>query len=335
MSVEMDKISTRDAFGDVLVDLAMQNEKIMYLAADTLSVGGFKFNNQSPERALNVGIAEQNMTLMGAGMATCGAKVFIASYAAFASMRMCEQVRTFVAYPNLDVKIIAGMGGLSGGEEGVTHQGTEDVSIMRSIPNMVVVVPADAAATRVITKVITEYEGPVYLRLGKNESPKVFDDNYQFEIGKANIIKSEGEYAAIICNGPVTGRCVRAVEALKQAGYGVKLIEMPCVKPIDRETILWAAMECGLLVTMEDNNILGGLGSAVAEVVSEAGSAAIVKRMGLEDQFSQSGDCEELLDLHGFGVEDLVKTLQEEIEKGRRQESTWKGRDSLAGGNPA
>jgi transketolase len=315
MSVEFDKISTRDAFGDVLADMAAQDDRIMYLAADTLSVGGFKFQSKSPERALNVGIAEQNMTLMGAGMAACGAKVFIASYAAFASMRMCEQVRTFIAYPNLDVKIIAGMGGLSGGEEGVTHQGTEDVSLMRSIPNMAVVVPADAAATRVITKVITKYEGPVYLRLGKNESPKVFDDNYQFTIGKANIMQSEGKDAAIICNGPVVGRCVCAVEALRQAGYGVKLIEMPCVKPIDRETIIWAAQECGLLVTMEDNNILGGLGSAVAEVVSETGCSAIVKRMGLADEFAQSGDCEELLDLYGFGVEDLMRTLEQEIKK--------------------
>jgi transketolase len=314
MSVEFDKISTRDAFGDVLAEMAMQNEKIMYLAADTLSVGGFKFQSQSPERALNVGIAEQNMTLMGVGMAACGAKVFIASYAVFASMRMLEQVRTFIAYPNLDVKIIAGMGGLSGGEDGVTHQGTEDVSIMRSIPNMVVVVPADAAATRVITKAITEHEGPVYLRLGKNESPKVFDASYRFEIGKANIIKAEGTDAAIICNGPVTGRCIRAVEALKQAGYGVKMIEMPCVKPIDRETIIWAAKECGLLITIEDNNIIGGLGSAVDEVVSETGGA-VVKRLGLEDEFGQSGDCEELLDHYGFDVEDLVKTVQKEIEK--------------------
>jgi transketolase len=315
MSVEFDKISTRDAFGEVLADLAAQDDRIMYLAADTLSVGGFQFNSQSPERALNVGIAEQNMTLMGAGMAACGAKVFIASYAVFASMRMCEQVRTFVAYPNLDVKIIAGMGGLSGGEEGVTHQGTEDVSIMRSIPNMVVVVPADVAATRVITKAITAYEGPVYLRLGKNESPQVFDDNYQFTIGKANIMQSEGKDAAIICNGPVVGRCVRAVEALRQAGYGVKLIEMPCVKPIDRETIIWAAQECGLLFTMEDNNILGGLGSAVAEVVSEAGCGATLRRMGLEDEFAQSGDCEELLDLYGFSGEALFQTIKQAINQ--------------------
>jgi transketolase len=314
MSIEFDQISTRDAFGNVLADLAAQDDRIMYLAADTLSVGGFKFNSQSPERALNVGIAEQNMAVMGAGMAACGAKVFIASYAVFASMRMCEQVRTFIAYPKLDVKIIAGMGGLSGGEEGVTHQGTEDVSIMRSIPNMVVVVPADAAATRVITKAITKYDGPVYLRLGKNESPKVFDDNYRFAIGKANIINSAGTDAAIICNGPVVGRCVSAVEALRQAGYSVKLIEMPCVKPIDRETIIWAIKECGLLVTMEDNNIMGGLGSAVAEVLSETGGA-VLKRMGLEDEFAQSADCEELLDYYGFSVEDLVRTLQQEIKK--------------------
>ena len=313
MDIVFDKISTRDAFGDVLAEVAAKDERIMYLAADTLSVGGTKFHAQFPKRALNVGIAEQNMALMGAGMAICGAKVFIATYAAFASMRMLEQVRTFIAYPNLDVKIISGMGGLSGGEEGVTHQGTEDVSLLRSIPNMAVVVPADAAATIAITEKLMEYVGPVYLRLGKNESPKVFDESYSFEMGKANILQSEGKDAAIICNGPVTGRCIRAEKKLRDAGYGTKLIEMPCVKPIDHDAILWAVKECGLIFTMEDNNIIGGLGSAVAEVVCETGGA-VVKRMGLNDQFAQSGDCEELLDYYGFDEDDIVEKVKQAIE---------------------
>ena len=312
MDVIFDKISTRDAFGNVLADAAAKDEHIMYLAADTLSVGGTKFHKQFPKRALNVGIAEQNMALMGAGMAVCGAKVFIASYAAFASMRMLEQIRTFIAYPNLDVKIISGMGGLSGGEEGVTHQGTEDVSLLRSIPNMAVVVPADACATKVISKVIIDYNKPLYLRLGKNASPKVFNESYTFEMGKANILQSEGKDAAIICNGPVTGRCIQVEQKLREAGFGVKLIEMPCVKPIERDAILWAAKECGLILTMEDNNIIGGLGSAVAEVVAETGGA-IVKRMGLNDQFAQSGDCEELLDYYGFETEEIVNLTKMEI----------------------
>ena len=314
MDIVFDKISTRDAFGEVLAEAAAENERIMYLAADTLSVGGTKMHEQLPKRALNVGIAEQNMALMGAGMAACGAKVFVATYAAFACMRMLEQVRTFIAYPNLDVKIIAGMGGLSGGEEGVTHQGTEDVSLLRSIPNMAVIVPADAASTKTISKKLMEYIGPVYLRLGKTESPMVFDDKYTFEMGKANIIQSEGTDAALVFNGPVTGRCIHAGQKLKEAGFGVKLIEMPCVKPIDCDTIIWAAKECGLILTVEDNNIIGGLGSAVAETVGEAGGNAIVKRLGLQDEFAQSADCEELLDYYGFDDEVINKTVQEMVK---------------------
>ncbi len=311
MDIELDKISNREAFGNVLADLAAKDEHIMYLAADTLSVGGAKFHNQCPKRALNVGIAEQNMALMGAGMAASGAKVFVASYAPFASMRICEQIRTFIAYPKLDVKIISGMGGLSGGEEGVTHQGTEDVSIMRSIPNMTVIIPADAASTEVIARKITEYKGPVYLRLGKNPFPKVFDDKYKFEIGKANVLKTEGKDAAIICNGLVVSECINAQEILSKAGYGVKLIEMPCVKPIDRETILRVAKECRAIITVEDNNIMGGLGGAVAEVISETGDA-ILYRMGLNDCFAESGNDFELLDKYGLSsdaIADKVKTI--------------------------
>jgi transketolase len=314
MNVVFDKISNRDAFGNVLVEMAANDDRIIYLSGDTLSVGGKKIQAKYPERALNVGIAEQNMTLMGAGMATCGAKVFIATYAVFATMRMLEQVRTFIAYPKLDVKIIAGMGGMTGGEEGVTHQGTEDICIMRSIPNMAVVVPADAASTTIITKKITEYIGPVYLRLGKYELPKVFDENYQFEIGKANIIKAEGKDAALIFNGSVTSRCIRAEAELRKAGYGIKLIEMPCVKPIDRDVILWAAKECKMFITAEDNNIIGGLGSAVAEVLCETGEA-VLKRMGLKDMFAQSADCEALMDYYGLSVANIVKTVQDEIAK--------------------
>ncbi len=316
MSVEFDKISTRDAFGDILADLAAKDDNIIYLAGDTLSVGGKKFHTQCPERALNVGIAEQNMALMGAGMATCGAKVFVATYAVFASMRMLEQVRTFIAYPNLDVKIIAGMGGLSGGEEGVTHQGTEDISIMRSIPNMAVVVVADAASARAITKVIADYKGPLYLRLGKNAFPKVFDDKYKFEIGKANIMVSEGNDAAIICNGMVVSECVCAQQLLQQAGYGVKLIEMPCVKPIDRDTVFWVAQECGLLITVEDNNILGGLGGAVSEIVSENNITAC-KRIGIEDCFAESGEESDLMDKYGMSATAIADKVEKWINEKR------------------
>ena len=316
MPVEFDKITNRDAFGNVVAELAEKNEDIMFLFGDTASVGGKKIYKQFPLRALNVGIAEQNMTLMGAGMAACGAKVFVATYAVFAAMRMLEQVRTFVAYPKLDVKIIAGMGGISAGEEGVTHQGTEAVNIMRNIPNMVVVVPADAASTEVITRAITEYTGPVYMSLGKNKFPKVFDESYQFEIGKANIMEEDGKDAAIICSGLVVSGCMRAQQSLRKVGYGVKLIEMPCIKPVDKETILWAAKECGLIITVEDNNIVGGLGGAVAEVLSETCNAKLC-RMGLNDRFAESGNEFELLDKYGLNADAIVDKVETMIKQKR------------------
>jgi transketolase len=176
MSVIFDPVSTRVAFGEALIKMADEYPELMYVAADTLkSVGGTPFHEKYPTRALNIGIAEQNMALMASGMASCGAKVFIASYAVFSSARICEQVRTFICYPNLDVKIVAGLGGLSGGQEGVTHQGIEDIGILRSIPNLVIVEAADAASTRVITEAITHHKGPVYLRLGRNASSSVQD----------------------------------------------------------------------------------------------------------------------------------------------------------------
>ena len=311
MPVEYDKVATREVFGDILADMAEKNNRIMYLAGDTMSVGGKQIHSRFPERGLNVGIAEQNMALMGAGMAACGAKVFVASYAPFASMRICEQIRTFIAYPMLNVKIVSGMGGFGGATEGVTHQGTEDISIIRSIPNMVVVVPADASSTAVIAKAMVEYDGPAYIRFGNsNLLPKVFDKGYKFEIGKANIMKSEGTDAAIIACGVTVSRCKEAEKILRQRGYSVKLIEMACIKPIDKEAILWVAKECRAIVTAEDNNIVGGLGSAVSEVLSEAGSCVKLKRIGLEDVFAQSGEYGELLDFYGMSA----KTIADESE---------------------
>jgi len=297
-----DKASTRVAFGDALLKQADKNEKIMYLAADTLkSVGGGPMNSKYPRRALNVGIAEQNMALMGAGMAACGAKVFIATYAVFAAMRITEQVRTFICYPNLDVKIIAGLGGLSGGQEGATHQGTEDIGALRSIPGLVIVEAADAASVDSIVEAITEYAGPVYLRLGRDPLPAVFDSSYAFQIGKANIMKAEGRDAALITNGAAVARAVMAEKLLRAQGYDVQLIEMPCVKPIDREAILTAARQTGLLATVEDHNVIGGLGSAVSEVLTDACPTRLL-RIGIDDCYAESGDHDELMDKYGLAA---------------------------------
>lgn len=296
MGVVFDKESTRVAFGNALLRMAEQDETIMYVAADTLkSVGGAPMHKKFPSRAINVGIAEQNMALVGAGMAASGAKVFVATYAAFASMRICEQIRTFICYPNLDVKIVAGLGGLSGGIEGVTHQGTEDVGVLRSIPNLVIVEPADAASTEVITEAITKYKGPVYMRIGRNASPKVFDSDYKFEIGKANTLVDKGNDAVIFTTGAAVFRALEAEKLLDAEGYRVKVIEMPTIKPLDEDAVLRAARATGLVFTAEDHSVIGGLGSAVSEVLAEK-LPTKVERIGLNDEFGESGEHEELLD---------------------------------------
>ena len=315
MGTVFDAKSTRVAFGDALLRMADEDENIVYIAADTLkSVGGSQIHKKYPERALNVGIAEQNMALMGAGMAAAGAKVFIATYATFASMRICEQIRTFICYPNLDVKIVAGLGGLSGGTEGVTHQGIEDVGVLRSIPNLVIVEPADAESTEVITEAITHYTGPVYMRIGRGNSPKVYEPgSYRFEIGKANLLRNCGNDAAVIATGAAVRRALDAEALLKEQGFRVQVIEMPCIKPLDVDAILSAA-ETGLVFTAEDHNIIGGLGSAVAEVLAEKSHARLV-RLGISDEFTQSGEHEELLDLYnlepGAMAEKIAGFIQE------------------------
>lgn len=314
MSVVFDKDSTRVAFGNALLRMADQDDSIMYIAADTLkSVGGAPMQKKYPDRALNIGIAEQNMALMGAGMAASGAKVFIATYAAFASMRICEQVRTFICYPNLDVKIIAGLGGLSGGQEGVTHQGIEDVGVLRSIPNLVIVEPADAASTEVITEAVTKYKGPVYMRIGRNASPKVFDSDYRFEIGKANVLCDRGNDAAIFTTGAAVYRALEAEKLLEAEGWHVKVIEMPCIKPLDEEAVLEAAKATRLVFTTEDHNIIGGLGSAVSEVLASRLPVKVI-RIGIDDQFTESADHEELLDKYNLLPRDIADRVIEGIK---------------------
>jgi transketolase len=307
----MDQISAREAFGQALLRVAEENQNVIAMGADTtknMCLG--LMEEHCPDRVFNIGIAEQNMMSIAAGMAATGMQVFVASYAPFMSMRACEQVRTFVAYPNLNVKVVGGMGGLSGGYDGTTHQGLEDVGIMRTIPNMKIVVPADAAATAVITAAIAKDDGPVYLRLGKsNPVRKVFDEDYQFQMGKANILFDEGNDAAVICNGVAVARVLDAQAILAEKGYKLKIIEMPCVKPLDIEAVIQAAQATGAVITVEDHNIIGGLGSAVAETLSE-NCPVRLKRMGIGDVFTESGSHDDLLDKYGLSVATIVKTVE-------------------------
>ena len=302
----MDSISTREAFGNAILRIAEQNENLLAFAADTgKSMGLGPMAAKFPDRVIDVGIAEQNMMTAAAGAATVGNLVFAASYSVFTSMRTCEQVRTFIAYPNLNVKVVGGMGGLSGSYEGVTHQSTEDIAMMRCIPNMTVVVPADAASTEVIVAEVAQHYGPAYIRLGRYAVPKIFGQDYKFQMGKANIIKETGKDATIICNGVMVGRTIEAEKILAARGYNVKLIEMPCVKPIDVQSILEAARQTGAIITAEEHNVIGGLGSAVAEVITQNGHVPM-QFVGIQDIFAESGHHEDLLDKYGLSVRDIV-----------------------------
>jgi transketolase len=310
MMFAMDEISTRDAFGNALLQIAEEDPNVIAIGADTTkSVGMGPMGKKYPKRVFNIGIAEQNMMAVAAGLAATGMKVFAGSYAPFMSMRACEQVRTFIAYPNLDVKLASGMGGLSGGIDGTTHQGLEDIGIMRTIPNMKILVPADAAATKIITAAIAKDCGPVYLRLGKGPVRKIFDEGYQFQMGKANILYDDGNDAVMICNGVMVARVLEARQILAEKGYKLKIIEMPCVKPLDSEAVIKAAQATGVVITVEDHNIIGGLGSAVAEMLSE-NCPVKLKRMGIADVFTESAPHDELLDKYGLAVGDIVKTIK-------------------------
>jgi transketolase len=307
----MDKISTRAAFGQTLARIAAENPDVIAIGADTTKSLSMNFMEEKyPDRVFNIGIAEQNMMAVAAGMAATGMQVYAGSYAPFTCMRAVEQVRTFIAYTNLDVKVIGAMGGLSGAIDGTTHQGLEDIGIMRTIPNMKILVPADAASTAVITAALAKDYGPAYLRLGKG-SPvcKVFNENYQFQMGKANVLYDDGNDAAVICNGVMVARVLEARQILMEKGYKVKVIEMPCVKPLDTETVIRAAQATGAVITVEDHNIIGGLGSAVAETLSE-NCPVKLKRMGIADVFTESGTHDELLDKYGLSVENIVKIVE-------------------------
>ena len=315
MSVTYDKISTRDAFGIALAEAAREYPNLFAIGADTTKSMGFKpMMVEFPDRVINNGIAEQNMAMIGAGIAATGGRAVVATYAPFASMRISEQIRTFVCYPNLDVKVISGLGGLSGNMEGVTHQGLEDIGVMRSMANMVIAVPADAASCTAIRRVILDYTGPAYLRIGRGPVEKVFDEDYTFQIGKANLLDDAGTDVAIICNGCAVARVLRAKALWEEAGIHARIIEMPCVKPIDEEAILAAVRDCGRIVTAEEHNVIGGLGSAVCEVVCKAEKPCAVTRIGIDDIYTESGPHNELLDKYNLSPEHIADVVKNAVK---------------------
>lgn len=309
----MSKIATRDAYGKTLVKLGEANDKVVVLDADlSKSTKTNDFSKSFPNRFFNMGIAEQNLVGAACGFATAGKIPFVSTFAMFATGRAFEVIRNSVCYPKLNVKICATHAGITVGEDGASHESIEDISIMRAIPNMTVVVPADGIETEKVILEAAKYNGPMYVRLGRSGVPTLFNDDYKFEIGKGTVLR-EGTDATIIACGMMVNEAVLAHEELKSEGINVRVINMSTIKPIDKELIIKAAKETKTIITAEEHSVLGGLGSAVSEVVCEE-CPVIVKKIGVNDVFGESGTPAELLEKHGLTAKNLVKTVKETLK---------------------
>lgn len=306
-----DKIATREAYGKALVEFGA-DENIIVLDADlskSTKTEGFK--KAYPERFINMGIAEGNMMATAAGIASCGKTVFASSFAMFAAGRAFEQIRNSIGYPHLNVKIGATHAGISVGEDGATHQCLEDIGIMRTIPGMVILNPADATESRLAIKAAIEYNGPVYLRFGRLAVPVIFDDSYKFEIGKG-VVLAEGTDVTLIGTGLLVPAVLEARELLANEGISARVVNMATIKPIDRELIIDSAKATGAIVTAEEHNVLGGLGSAVAEVLCETVPVPML-RVGTEDVFGRSGKPYPLLEMYGLDAKSIAEKAKKAI----------------------
>lgn len=299
--------STRIGFMQGLELLAEKDDRIMFVCADSLlAMRATDFVEKYPDRYVETGIAEQNAAATAAGLAIEGLIPFFATYAGFITMRACEQLRTFIAYPNLNVKLAGVNGGMAGGErEGVTHQFFEDIGIVRTIANFTILVPADAGQAKKAAIAAASIPGPVYIRLGSGRDPVVFEHNAPFVPGKINIMQQNGNDIALFGNGVLLPRLIKAAEELNNRGVGVTLVEVHTVKPLDVEGVTKVLTECGAAVTAEDHTIIGGLGSAIMETAAENIPVPIA-RIGLRDRFPGSGKPDELLDFYGMGINDIV-----------------------------
>lgn len=308
------KIATREAYGKALAALANTNENVVVLDADlSKSTKTADFKVVAPERFFNMGIAEGNMMGVAAGLSTCGKVPFVSTFAMFAAGRAFEQIRNSICYPKLNVKVCATHAGLTVGEDGASHQAIEDISLMRSVPNMVVINPADDIETEAAIKAVAEMEGPCYVRLGRMAVSGVNDEtNYNFVIGKG-ITLAEGNDVAIIATGIMVEAALEAKEELAKEGINARVINIHTIKPIDEELIIKAAKETGVIVTAEEHSIIGGLGSAVAEVVSEKCPVPVL-RVGVKDTFGESGKPNELLEKYGLTSKDIVNKVKKALE---------------------
>ena len=310
---EVKKIATRDSYGNALVELGKEHENLIVLDADL--AGATKtciFQKEFPERHWDCGIAECNMTGIAAGLSTCGKVPFISSFAMFAAGRNYEQVRNSIGYPHLNVKIGATHAGISVGEDGATHQCNEDIALMRTIPGMVVINPSDDVEARAAVQAAYEHQGPVYMRFGRLAVPVINDEDYKFEIGKGKVLR-EGTDVAIIANGLCVAESLDAAEKLAAEGINAQVINMATVKPLDTELVLEAAKATGKVVTVEEHSVIGGLGSAVCDVLSEQLPTPVLK-IGVNDVFGHSGPAVELIKEFGLDGDSIAAKVKEFVK---------------------
>jgi len=307
--------SIRDAFGRALVKLGERNEKVVVLDADvSTSTRTAFFQNKFPDRFFNFGVAEGNMMDVAARLALVGKIPFASTFSSLASLRALEQIRTSIAYPKLNVKIAGGYGGLSDFKDGPTHHSICDLAIIRSIPNMTLIVPADAIETEKAVYAVAQYEGPVYLRLSRAEVPVIFDENYKMEIGKGNLLK-DGTDVTLIATGIMVVRVLKAAKVLeKEEKISAKVIEIHTLKPLDVDIIIQAAGETGAIVTAEEHSVIGGLAGAVAEVIVEK-KPVPMERVGIKDTFTESGQYNELLEKYGMGIEHIIVAAKKVMKR--------------------
>ena len=308
------KVATRDAYGKALVELGEKNPNVLVLDADLAAAtktGAFK--KAFPERFFDTGIAESNMMGVAAGLATTGYTVFASSFAMFSAGRAFEQVRNTIGYPHLNVKIGATHAGISVGEDGASHQCCEDIALMRSIPGMVIINPADDVEARAAVLAAAELDGPVYMRFGRLAVPRIFDEDYKFEIGKAVTLK-EGTDVTIIATGLMVNEAIEAAKQLEAEGISVELINMHTIKPLDKAAVVAAAKKTGCIVTAEEHNVIGGLGDAVCDAVCSEYPVPVVK-VGVEDTFGKSGPAVDLLHIFGLDAANIVSKAKLAISK--------------------
>ncbi len=306
--------SIRSAFGKTLERLGHSNKNIVVLDADlACSTQTQIFAKSFPERFFDCGIAEQDMIATAAGLASAGKIPFAASFAMFATGRTYDQIRNSICYPEFNVKIVGTHGGVTVGEDGASHQALEDVALMRGLPHMTVIVPADCRECEQVIEYAASNYGPMYIRIPRTNVCDIFDDSYKFDVARAKVIE-DGTDATVITNGETLAEVIDASRQLKSEGYTIRILHMPVVKPVDVEAVVESARKTGLVITVENHSIIGGLGSAVCEVLSEYHPAK-VKRIGINDRFGQSGKSDLLLDYYGLSAQKLVCSIRDEIKK--------------------